>query len=377
MNRQLLALLILCLPSANLFSQGTSAAFEWTAPKTAPEKSLYKLIAFLDSRQDTSYVGSYSLEPGAKPTRLLLKTPIQPQLEAILNAYTDASSGFGAVLFQLKRFSFAETQKTVYTYLSANLYALKDNGYVLLLNLDTTLVIDGPVNFRPALANASNEVIDNFIARGIVMEPVDTIVYSYDDVRRIDSVRKRKLKVYNTSAYAEGFYSNYTVFKKQTPDLQGAVEVRSDRSLAVTLHSTEWTEPRARNIFLPSSTRAYRISSRILGIIPLEKQADDFYFTGRLNVVGSSQSPFGLFYGQCGESGQTRITACSSTITTGIHSHQGAGSRPAITKWLPVYAATNLDQSFRFEKTNRLRPDDISPSAFSRALLKDRCKCLL
>src|ERR1700679_2853163 len=190
MNRQLLALLILCLSCASLFSQGTAAAFEWTAPKSSPEKSLYKLIAFLDSRQDTTSVGNYSLEQGAKLTKLILKTPIQPQLEAILNAYTDASSGFGAILFQLKRFSFAETQRTVYTYLSATLYALKDNGYVLLLNLDTTLVIDGPVNFRQALANASNAVIDNFIARGITLAPADTLVYSYDDVRRIDSVRK-------------------------------------------------------------------------------------------------------------------------------------------------------------------------------------------
>ena len=301
MNRQLLALLILCLPSANLFSQGTSAAFEWTAPKTAPEKSLYKLIAFLDSRQDTSYVGSYSLEPGARPTRLILKTPIQPQLEAILNAYTDASSGFGAVLFQLKRFSFAETQKTVYTYLSANLYALKDNGYVLLLNLDTTLVIDGPVNFQPALAAASNEVIDNFIARGIVLAPVDTVVYSYDDVRRIDSVRKRKLKVYNTSAYAEGFYSNYTAFKNQTPDLQGAVEVRSDRSLAVTLHSTEWTEPRGKKHIFALVYKGVPYIVTHFGYYPLEKQADDFYFTGRLNVVGSSPSPFGLFTGNAAD----------------------------------------------------------------------------
>src|ERR1700761_7416869 len=137
MNRQLLTLLILCLFSANVFSQETAAAFEWAAPPSAPVRSLYKLIAFLDSRQDTSCVGRYSLEPGAKPTPLVLKTPIRPQLEAILGAYTDASSAFGAALFQLTRFSFAETQKTAYVYLSANLYALKDNGYVLLQNLDT------------------------------------------------------------------------------------------------------------------------------------------------------------------------------------------------------------------------------------------------
>lgn len=297
MNRQLLALLILCLPSANLFSQETAVSFEWTAPKSTPEKSLYKLIAFLDSREDTSYVGSYSLEPEAKPTRLILKTPIQPQLDAILNAYTDASSGFGAVLFQLKRFSFAETQKTVYTYLSANLYALKDNGYVLLLTLDTTLVIDGPENFQPALAYASSEVIDNFIARGITLAPVDTVVYSYDDVRRIDSVRKRKLKVYNTTTYAQGFYSNYSAFKDQTPDLQGAVKTRSDGSMAVTLHSAGWTEARGTKHIFAFVYKGVPYIVTHFGYYRLEKQADDFYFTGRLNVAGSSPSPFSLFSG--------------------------------------------------------------------------------
>jgi hypothetical protein len=301
MNRQLLALLILCLPCASLFSQGMAAAFEWTAPKPQPEKSLYKLIAFLDSRQDTSCVGNYSLELGGRPTKLILKTPIQPQLEAILNACTDASSGFGAVLFQLKRFSFAETQRTTYTYLSATLYALKDNGYVPLLNLDTTLVIDGPVNFQPALAYASNEVVNDFIAKGIVLAPVDTIVYSYDDVRHIDSVRKRKLKAYSASTYAEGFYSNYTAFKNQTPDLQGVVKLRSDSSMTVTLHSTEWTEPRGKKHIFAVVYKGIPYIVTHFGYYPLEKQGDDFYFSGRLNVVGSAQSPFGLFTGNAAD----------------------------------------------------------------------------
>jgi hypothetical protein len=301
MNRQLLTLLILCLNATTLFSQGTAASFEWTAPKGAPEKSLYKLIAFLDSRQDTTCVGNYSLEQGAKPTKLVLKTPIQPQLEAILNAYTDASSGFGAVLFQLKRFSFAETQKTAYTYLAANLYALKDNGYVLLLSLDTTMVIEGPVNFQPALAFYSNEVIDKFIAKGITLAPVDTIVYSYDDVQHIDGVRKRKLKAYTISSYAEGFYSNYNAFKNQTPDLQGVVKLRSDSSMTVVLHSSEWTEPRGKKHIFAVVYRGVPYIVTHFGYYPLEKVGDDFYFSGHLNVVGSAQSPFGLFTGNTAE----------------------------------------------------------------------------
>jgi len=302
MNRQLLALLILCLPSASLFPQGTTAAFEWTAPKSTPQKSGYKLIAFLDSRQDTSCVGNYSLEPAAKPTKLILKTPIQPQLEAILNAYTDASAGFGAVLFQLKRFSFAETQRTAYVYLSANLYALKDNGYVLLLKLDTTLVIDGPVNFQPALVYASNAVVDNFIGRGIALAPADTMVYSYDDVQHIDIVEKRKLKAYHTSTYAEGFYSNYTAFKNQAPDLQGVVKLRGDSSMGVTLHSTEWTEPRGKKHIFAVVYRGVPYIVTHFGYYPLEKQGDDFYFTGRLNVAGNAQSsPFGLFTGNAAD----------------------------------------------------------------------------
>jgi hypothetical protein len=298
MKLQLPGLLILCLNSAALFSQGTAVSFEWTAPKSSPQKSLYKLIAFLDSRQDTTCVGNYSLEQGAKPTKLILKTPIQPQLEAILNAYTDASSGFGAVLFQLKRFSFAETQKTVYTYISATLYALKDNGYVPLLNVDTTLVIEGPVNFQPALTYFSNDVVNKFIAKAIVMAPVDTVVYTYDDVQHIDLVRKRKLKAYNTSVYAEGFYSNYNAFKNQAPDLQGVVKLRSDSTMTVTLHSSEWTEPRGKKHIFAVVYKGVPYVVTHFGYCVLQKQGDDFYFSGRLNVAGGAQSsPFGLFTG--------------------------------------------------------------------------------
>ena len=278
MKLQLPGLLILCLHSAALFSQGTAVSFEWTAPKSNPQKSLYKLIAFLDSRQDTTCVGNYSLEQGARPTKLILKTPIQPQLEAILNAYTDASSGFGAVLFQLKRFSFAETQKTAYTYISATLYALKDNGYVPLLNVDTTLVIEGPVNFQPALTYFSNEVVNNLIAKAVVMAPVDTVVYTYDDVQHIDMVRKRRLKAYNTGVYAEGFYSNYNAFKNQAPDLQGVVKLRSDSSMTVTLHSSEWTEPRGKKHIFAVVYKGVPYIVTHFGYCVLQKQGMIFIF---------------------------------------------------------------------------------------------------
>ena len=123
----------------------------------------------------------------------------------LISYYADASSGYGAALFQLKRFFFAETQKTTYCYLSATLYALKDNGYVPLSGMDTTLVIPGVPDLYPVLEKAANDAIDNFIARGILSTPADSVVYSYNDVQHIDSVKKRRIKVYNTSTYAEGF----------------------------------------------------------------------------------------------------------------------------------------------------------------------------
>jgi hypothetical protein len=295
MKHLMLTLLILCLTCPALLAQGTDGTFTWTAPKSSPEKSNYKLIAFLDSRQDTSCVGNYSLEAGARPTKLMLNTPIGPQLEVILNSYTDASSGFGALLFQLKRFSFAETQRTAYVYLVATLYALKNNGYVPLVSLDTTLVIDGPAYFKPALVSASNEVIDNFIARGIVLTPVDTVVYSYEDVLHIDSLRKRKLKVYSTTAYAEGFYSNYAAFRDQTPDLQGEVKLRGDGNMAITLHTAGWTEARGTKHIFAVVYKGIPYIVTHFGYYPLRKEGDDFFFSGRLNVAGTPPNPFGVF----------------------------------------------------------------------------------
>jgi hypothetical protein len=176
MNRALTFFLLL-LPCTSLFSQDLSSVFQLTVPPRKPVRSLYKIIAFFDSRQDTT-IGTWLSGPDNKPVRLVLKTPVQPQLVNILNAYTDAGSGNGAILFQLKRFSFAEPARTRYCYLSAAIYALKDEGYAKLASLDTTLVITYAAEFPSVLAQEGNQVIDDFIANAILLPATAAVVYS-------------------------------------------------------------------------------------------------------------------------------------------------------------------------------------------------------
>ncbi len=287
-------LLLLLLPCTSLFSQDlNNSVLQLTTPTRKPVRSLYKLIAFFDSRQDTT-IGTYLSGPDNKPVKLVLKTPVQPQLGNILNAYSDAGSGNGAILFQLKRFSFAEPARTRYCYLSAAIYALKDEGYVKLASLDTTLVITFAAELPSMLAQESNQVIDDFIAKAILLPPADPVVYSYNDLVHIDSVEKRRIPVYNTSTYKEGLYSTYSAFMKQQPDVKGDAKEKSDGKLAIRILDAKWEDPTGATHIFAFVYKGVPYVVTHYGNYPLQKQNDDFYFTGKLRVTAASDGKAGV-----------------------------------------------------------------------------------
>lgn len=292
MNRALTFFLLL-LPCTALFSQDLSSVFQLTTPPRKPVRSLYKMIAFFDSRQDTT-IGTYLSGPDNKPVQLVLKTPIQPQLGNILNAYTDASSGNGAILFQLKRFSFAEPARTRYCYLSAAIYALKDAGYVRLASLDTTLVITSAAEFPSVLVQEGNQVIDDFIAKAILLPATDAVVYSYNDLVHIDSVEKRRIPVYNTNSYTEGLYGTYRAFMTQRPDVKGEAKEKSDGKLSVRILDPKWEDPKGMAHIFAVVYKGIPYVVTHYGDYPLQKQNDDFYFTGKLRVAAATDGKAGV-----------------------------------------------------------------------------------
>jgi len=292
MNRALTIFLLL-LPCTSLFSQDLSSVFQLTVPPRKPVKSLYRVIAFFDSRQDTT-IGTWLSGPDNKPVRLVLKTPVQPQLVNILNAYTDAGSGNGAILFQLKRFSFAEPARTRYCYLSAAIYALKDEGYAKLASLDTTLVITYAAELPSVLAQEANQIIDDFIAKAILLPATTAMVYNYNDLVHIDSVEKRKIPVYNTNTYTEGLYGTYNAFMNQRPDVRGEVKEKSDGKLSIRILDPKWEDPKGLTHIFAVVYKGVPYVVTHYGDYPLQKQNDDFYFTGKLRVTPATDGKAGV-----------------------------------------------------------------------------------
>ncbi len=290
MLRVALILLVSCMPLMRLLAQkraDSTLYFTFVTPKHKPVRSLYNTIDFLDTRQDTSMIGVLGRTDSGGVARLVLASPVLPQLTNMLNALTIAPAGDGHLLLQLKRFSFAEKVKARYCYLSAVLYAKSDARFVQLSSLDTTLVI--AVSFvRGELEKEASAMLGDFIAKTIILRPaVSAPSFEIDELARVDSIRKRQLPAYNTNAFAEGFYSNYAVFMRQTPDLKGYVGTKKDGALYFKIHDNKWTNSEDRHIFaFVYSGTPYVVTH--FGFYPLEKQNDDFYFTGKLRVAPSN-----------------------------------------------------------------------------------------
>jgi hypothetical protein len=292
MKRSLLSLIVFCLPCTALFSQ-TVIEIGLRAPKPKPQKSLYDTVTFLDSRQDTTTIGVYYYGLGDKSAKMVLKQPFQPQLMSVLQDYTNGSAGHGELLFQLRRFSFAERTRTKYVYLIATLYAKRDDRYIKLSDLDITMIFDDEWALQKELEWTSNSALSEFIARGMQQPGQDFVTYSYDDVVHMDSIVKRRLLAYNVGTYNDGLYSNYAAFANQTPDLKGEVKLRSGGTFDVKIHNPEWRDPKeGRHIFAVVYEGVPYIVTHF-GYYPLEKKDGDFYFTGKLRVASTQQEKAG------------------------------------------------------------------------------------
>ena len=295
MNRLPLILLISCMPFMSLIAQNSSDTtlyFEFITPRNKPVKSLYGTIDFLDSRQDTSMIGILGLTDNGAVAKLVLASPVAPQLTNMLNALTVAPSGDGRLLLQLKRFSFAEKERARYCYLSAMLYAHKDDRFTLLSALDTTLVIKASF-VRGELIKDASVMLGNFMAKSIALPP-DTGAPSFDSagLARIDSIRKSQIPAYNASAFTEGFYSDYRAFMRQTPDLKGHVYTRKGGALDFRVQDNKWNNSGDKHIFAFVYNGTPYIVTHV-GFYPLRKEDDDFYFTGELRVAPSNRERTG------------------------------------------------------------------------------------
>jgi len=280
--------------------------FEFHTIDRAPVVSLYKTIDFLDSRTDTSCIGMVEITD-KKVVRLVLQTPVQPQLSALLTAYSAPDAGDGELLFQLRRFSFAEPFGSRYCYLAATLYAKQGERYAPLANLDTTFLLFK--GLRKAIRIETKHILSEFLAAHMGTRPAGAVSYSLDELTRLDSLEKQQMALYTTTRFADGFYSAYSAFRDQRPDLHGEVKVDADGRVShVKILDKAWKNAQRDHIYaLVYNGDPYVVT--YLGIWPLEKIGDDFYFTGKLKLSASSQEIAGAYvmFGVAGVLGRNAL----------------------------------------------------------------------
>jgi len=276
------------LTIAHLFSQRLTEDFEITLPHQKVEHSLYKTIALIDSRYDTTFMGIIQLGAFNKKAKVIPEIPFSTQLQNVLNSLAADDSKNGKLLFHLRQFNFAEltgtTSEKGYCYLRADLYSESNSGYQKISSIDTVIFIKA-MDVTRSLFRKASKMITGFIAYNLVRKPSGSKDYSFDEVAKMDSIEKRKIKVYNTSEYTDGLYLTWQSFMNQVPDKPIIIEKKNNK--VVSMHILN---EKGKKVVL-HATDAYAIVvegepfiATDYGFYLLKKIDDDFKFIGRAHT---------------------------------------------------------------------------------------------
>jgi hypothetical protein len=92
MRKVILLCIFALLAIAHLFSQRLTENFEITLPRHKVQHGLYKTIALIDCRYDTSFMGIVQLDAFNKGATVIPEIPFSTQLQNGLNSLTGNDS---------------------------------------------------------------------------------------------------------------------------------------------------------------------------------------------------------------------------------------------------------------------------------------------
>lgn len=299
MTQKLIPVLLFTLQLFSAHAQDLTVPFGFQPPKYTPHKSLYSHIDFLDSRVD-KFIGP--IAAGALRNRdgfLVMKLPVQPELNAILRELTDSAAGEGEMLFQLRRFKYVEAYSTQYCFFCATLYAKTAGRYQKLMTLDTTFILANDKTKKP-LMKMTSAVVADFLTEALVLQPADHTSYGPEEIARIDSIEKIRLRLYTDTNLVDGLYTSYTSFGLQRPDLQCIVKTNRKMDIDqvdIIDADGEKKKQRPRDVYavvykgVPFMATEY-------GYYRLQRIDNDLYFTGDVRIAASmsdlASAQFGL-----------------------------------------------------------------------------------
>jgi hypothetical protein len=263
---------------------------ELTPPQQKVSGSLYRHIEFLDSRPDTTWIGPIEIGGFNNiDARLIFKTPIQPQLQRLIDSIDDPTARDGSLLFQLRDISFVEPWRIRYLFVKATLYVRTDSSYRKLSTIDLTdLIKDYEVGAE--VNKIVNQQLDGFIAAALTRPAADSAVYTLRDIAHIDSIEEHSLPLYTGTSFTDGIYLHYASFSRQVPDKQGVIKAKKDGAIS----SVHIFDDSARSVKLRSKdvyAIVYKGKPYIAteyGFYPLERVRDNFFFTGDIRVAATS-----------------------------------------------------------------------------------------
>ncbi len=282
-------LLFLCLIMTKLsFGQDLYKEFKLIQPDTVISNSLYNSIEFIDSRVDTKKMGIVQIGLMNNPAKVITEIPLSEQLNEMITKVVDSTASDGKLLLQIRHLLFAEktnmTSEYGYCYLTSNLYAKRNNNYEKIVSIDTSIVVKR-MDVTNLLLKSGSKLITDLIVNNLKTTPYANTQISYNNIAKVDSIEKSKIKIYNVNLLEDGLYYSYNSFKNQIPDDKDfSVKIKQDLSVAyVKTKSSDqkWTKINGSDVYAFVYEGKPYISTGY-GYYPIYKNNKDYYFIGRV-----------------------------------------------------------------------------------------------
>lgn len=287
MKKVLFSIVFLTLVSY-AFAQNKIKPFELDYTGKKIDNGLYNSIKYLDSREDTSNMGIVRIGALNKEALVTTNGNFSVQLNDLLKKINGVDAQQNEVLFQLRRLKFVEKEEEEgskehgYCFFRASLYANKDNAYQLISSIDTFIVVVESGDITNLILEEANNAIVYFLSNALKKQSTIGSILTWNEITKIDSVEKIKIKLYNVEKYTDGVYKTFMAFKAQIPDYS---------LFSITFEDGEITEIKAKNrkgkVRRIRKDNVYAIVnngkpfiSAQFGYYPLVKNNNDFYFIG-------------------------------------------------------------------------------------------------
>jgi len=274
----ILLLLLLILPVKGV-ERERMKEFLLGKPQVVVPNSLYDKLLVIDQRKEGERLGIVDYNVIAIPK-------LSVQLKNYLTQLTTENAQPGTLVLCLKKFQFAQQSSVMNTQrfcsINADLYEKDDSVYRPLQTLDQIFFLEGS---GKQIMQTGDLELTHLISRNLLLHGNKTVGLTYREMVASDSIAKRQLKLYNTTEFVNGVYSNFESFKNQTPDISATVSAKRDKIRSVV--STD-NLGNAKKLY-PTDVYALVVDGRPfistgLGFYPIRLEEDEFLFTGNFQV---------------------------------------------------------------------------------------------